>query len=124
MQRGFLEVRRVGRKNLPARHWFAKHLNGAQIGELPPQTLVVLLGGGEPNSIVGRRVALVAEDQHNLVLHVDGEATKHGTRLGRKGSKRVEHELMRDSFAPDRKAGVIEREERDIATRLRHWEKS
>src|SRR5437879_8416764 len=109
MQRGCLEVGRVGWKYLPACHWFAKHLNGAHIRELSPQTVVMLLGGGEPNSVIRRRIALVAEDQHNLVLHVDGEAAKHGTRRGRKSSDRVEDELMRDSFAPDRKAGIVER---------------
>ena len=57
---------------------------------------MVFLGGGQPHSVVCCPIALVAEDEDNLVLNVDREAAKHGASLGRQRSDRVEHELMRD----------------------------
>ena len=116
MQRGFLEIRCIGRKDLPARHWLSEHLNGAHIRKFPPQTLVMFLGGCEPHSVVRRRIALVAENQDNLVLHIDCKAAKHGARLGRERGDRVEHELMRDGLALDRKGGFAEWESSLVAT--------
>src|ERR1017187_321200 len=77
--RRFLEILSIGRKDLPARHLLPQHLNGSHVGELPPQTLVMLLGGGEPHSVVGRLVRLVAEDEDDFVLNVEGEASEHRT---------------------------------------------
>src|SRR6266478_8245714 len=74
-QRRFLEIRRIGRKNLPARHLLTKQPNGAHVREFPPQTLVVFLGGGQPDSVVFRHVAPLAENKDNLVLNVDREVT-------------------------------------------------
>jgi hypothetical protein len=66
---------------------------------MPPQTLVVLLGSGQPHSVVRRSIALVAEDEDYLVLNVDREAAKHGASRGRRRRDRVEHELMRDGLS-------------------------
>ena len=66
--------------------------------ELAPETLMVLPGSGEPDPVVGARVALVAECEYNLVSNVDREAAEHGASPGRQPSDRVEHELMRDNF--------------------------
>ncbi len=82
---------------------------------------MLFLGGGKPHSVVCRPVALVTEDEDNLVLNVDREAAKHGTRLGRQRRNRVEHGLMRDgSTRLAGEEGVIHREGSFIATGLRH----
>jgi hypothetical protein len=109
-QCGLLEIRRVGRKNLPARHRLARHIlpeyvDGSHAGELAPKASVVLLAGGEPDPVVGRLVWLVAEDQDNLVLHVDRKTTEHGSGPEGQRVKRVEDEFMRDGFAAFRGEG-------------------
>ena len=91
------------------------------MGELPAQTLMVLLGGGEPHPVVCRLVAFVAKDEDNLVLNVDREAAEHGAGLGQQRSDGVEHEFVRNRLALfDGEDGVVQREEGRIATRLRH----
>ena len=81
-QSGLFEILRVGREDLPAGHLLPEHLNRTHVRELPPQTLVVLFGCGQPHSIVRRLSALVAEDEDYLVLNVDREAAKHGASFG------------------------------------------
>jgi hypothetical protein len=44
VQRCFLEILRIGWKNLPARHLLPQHLDGSHVGELPPQTPVLVFG--------------------------------------------------------------------------------
>ncbi len=95
----FLEIRSIGWKDLPARHLLPQHSDGSHVGEFPAQTLVVLLGGGKPHPVVGRLLTFVAENEHNLVLNVDREATEHRTGHRRQRSDRVEHEFMRDRLA-------------------------
>jgi hypothetical protein len=97
-QRGLFEILRVGREDLPAGHLLPEHLNRAHVRKLPPQTLMVLFGRGQPHSVVRRPIALVAEDEDYLVLNLDREAAKHGASLGRQRSHRVEHELMRTGY--------------------------
>lgn len=41
---------------------------------------MVLLGGGKPDSVVCAIVALVTEDEDDLVLNIDGETAEHGPR--------------------------------------------
>ena len=121
MQGCFLEILRVGWKDLPARHLLPQHLDGSHVGELPPQTPVLVFGGGKPHPVVCRLITFIAEDEDNLVLNVDREAAEHGARLGRQRSDRVEHEFMRDRLAMlDGERGVVQREEGSIATGLRH----
>jgi hypothetical protein len=82
---------------------------------------VVFLGSGQPHSVVCCPIALVAEDEDNLVLNVDCEATKHGASLGRQRSDRVEYELMWDGLTLlDGEEGVLCWEGDFIATGLRH----
>jgi hypothetical protein len=61
VQRCFLEILRIGWKNLPARHLLPQHL---------AQTPVLVFGCSEPHSIVCRLITFVAEDEDNLVLNV------------------------------------------------------
>jgi len=118
---GFLEIRSIGWKDLPARHLLPQYSDASHVGEFLPQALVVLLGGGKPHAVVGGLLTFVAENEHNLFLHVDREAAEHGTGHGRQRSERVEHEFMRDRLALlDREAEVVQREEGRIATGLRH----
>ena len=76
MQRCFLEILRIGWKNLPARHLLPQHSDGSHVGELPPQTPVLVFGCSEPHPVVCRLITLVAEDEDNLVLNVDREAAE------------------------------------------------
>src|SRR5271157_1379192 len=59
-QRRLLEIWRIGRKDLPAGDLLSEYLNGSHIRKLASQTFVVLLGGGEPHTVVCRLLALVA----------------------------------------------------------------
>ena len=79
---GFLEILRIGRKDLPARHFLSQHLDRSHVGEVSPQTLVAL-AGGEPHPVI-RRLArfVVPEDEDNFVFHIDREAAEHGARPG------------------------------------------
>ena len=121
MQSGLFEIPRVSREDLPACHLLPEYLDGAHVRKLPPQTLVVLFGSGQPHSVVRRPIALVAEDEDYFVLNVDREAAKHGASLGRQWSHRVEHELMRDALPLFEGEGdVIHRKGGFIATGLRH----
>lgn len=121
MQRCFLEILRIGWKNLPVRHLLPQHLDGSHVGELPLQTPVLIFGCSEPHAVVCRLITLVAKDEDNLVLNVDREAAEHGARLGRQRSDRVEHEFMWNRLARlDAEQGVVRREEGRIATGLRH----
>jgi len=94
VQRCFLKILRIGWKNLPARHLLPQHLDGSHVGELPPQTPVLVFGYSEPHPVVCRLITFVAEDEDNLVLNVDREAAEHGARLGRQRSDCVEHEFV------------------------------
>src|ERR1019366_7750249 len=78
VQGHLLEIRRVRRKDLPARYLFPQHLDGPHVGELASQTLVMVLGGGEPHPVICCLVRFVAEDKDNFVLDVDREAAEHG----------------------------------------------
>lgn len=98
-QRGFLEIRRVGGKHLPAGHLLAEHLNGSHVRKLAAETLVVLFGGAEPHPVVRIRSGLIAQDEDDLVPDVDREAAEHRVSPWRHRSERVEHELMRDVLA-------------------------
>jgi len=120
-QSRLLEILRIRRKNLPARHLFAEQPNGPHVREISPQTRVVLLGGGQPDPVVFRAFGLVAENKDYLIPNVNREAAEHGARLGRQWRNRVEHELKRDGFAlPAGEYCVVQREEVCIATGLRH----
>src|ERR1039458_2149766 len=124
-QRRLLEIRRIDRKDLPARYLFAECLNGSHVRELAAQTLVALFGSGEPYPVVGGLVALVAQYEDDLVLNVDREAAEHGTGLGRQRGDRVEHELMRDGLAPlDGEAGIVQRQQWRIAMGCGHRTRS
>src|SRR5271156_856420 len=97
-QRRLFEIRRIGGKDLPACHFFPQHLNGSHVREIAAQALMVFLGSGEPDSVVRGFIRLVAKDEDNLVLNIDGQAAEHRPGHGGQGSNRVEHELMRDRF--------------------------
>ena len=56
--RCFLEILSIGWKDLPARHLLPQYSDRSHVGEFTPQTLVVLLGGGKPHSVVGRLLTL------------------------------------------------------------------
>src|SRR5262252_5452844 len=116
-----LEIRCIGRYDLPARYFLPQYLNGSHVRELAAQTLMVLCGGGEPDTVVCRVLALVAEHEDNLVLNVDSEATKHAASPGRQGSNRVEHELVRCDLALlGGEQGAICQLRCCAATRFRH----
>lgn len=120
MQRSLLEIVGVGRENLPACHFSPQHLDGSHAGELAPKTLVMLGGSGEPHAVIFRFAGLVAEDEDDLILNVDGEAAERGPGAGRQGSDGVEYEFVRDGFAAfDGEGRSVEREGR-IAARLCH----
>lgn len=120
MERGLFEIWRVGRENLPAFHLFPQHFDGSHAGKLAPKTVVVLHGRGQPHSVIFRLAGLVAQDEDDLVLDVDGEAAEHGPRAGKQRGDCVEHEFVRDGFAAfDGEGRTFEREKR-IATGLFH----
>jgi hypothetical protein len=77
--RGLFEILRVGREDLPACHLLSENLDRAHFRKLPPQTLVVLLGRGQPHSVVRRSLARVAQDEDNLVLNVNRESESRVT---------------------------------------------
>src|SRR5271167_2267109 len=81
-QRRLLEIRRIDRQDLPARHFLPEYLNGSHIRELAAKAFVVLFSGSEPHSVICSLVALVAQDEGNLVLNVDRQAAKHGVGPG------------------------------------------
>jgi hypothetical protein len=112
VQRCFLEILRIGWKNLPARHPLPQHSDGSHVGELPPQTPVLVFGCSEPHPVVCHLITFVAEDEDNLVLNIDREAAEHGARLGRQRRDRVEDEFMWDRLARlAGEQGVVKREE-------------
>ncbi len=117
--RGLLEVLRVRRQDLPASHLLPQNPDRAHAGN-PPQTLVVFLGRGEPYSVVCCPVVLVTEDEDNLLLNVDRQAANMDASR-RERRDRVEHELMRDSFARlSRETGCPPGKGNFIATSFRH----
>lgn len=59
----------------------------------------MLVRGGEPDSIVICRTAFVGEDEHDLLLDVNGEASEHLTGPGREVGNRVEDEFMWNCLA-------------------------
>src|SRR5208282_2161438 len=142
-QRSFLEILRIGGKELPAshllrqnilphcllpqnilpQHVFHQHLEGSHAGEVPPQALVVLLGGGEPHSVVRRltRFVFVPEDEDNLVFNIDGEAAEHGAGPRRQRRESIEHEFVRDRLTLlDAEDSVVQRKKSRFATGRRH----
>jgi hypothetical protein len=113
MQRGLFEIVSVGRKNLPAGHFFPQHFDGSHGGELAPKTRVMLGGGGEPYAVVFSFAGLVAEDEDDLFLNIDGEASEHGPGAGREGGDCLEYKFVRDGLAAfDGEGGSVEREGR------------
>jgi hypothetical protein len=70
-------------------------LGGSGVGELGAQARVVLLGGGQPDAVVGGGRGLVAEDDDDLLAHVHRGAAEHRPRDRADGLERVEHELVR-----------------------------
>src|SRR5271166_3391005 len=120
-QHRLLEIRRIGRKVLPASDVFPEYLNRSHIRKLASKTFVVLLGGGEPNSVICRLVALVAENEDNLVLNVNREAAKHGASPGQQRSNRVQHKLVGYDLAMlGGEERVAQKQGGRITTRLRH----
>ncbi len=63
------------------------------------QTLVVLLGGGQPNPVVRDRVTLFAEYEDDLVPDVHRETAEHGPSSRRELGEGVKHELVRNDLA-------------------------
>ena len=111
----------VGRKMLPSRDSGSEKLNGAHTGEVTPQTLVVFLGGGKPDTIVGRTFGFLPKREDNLVPDVNCQAAKQGTRLGGERSQGIEDELIRNSFAfPAREEGVSQWAEISVAAWRAH----
>src|SRR5580704_16059947 len=90
----FLEIRRIGRKNLPAGHFLAQQPDGTHIRKLCAQTCVMLCTRGQPDSVVGDVSWFVAQDENDLLPNVTCKAAKHGTSPGREGSKRIEDEFV------------------------------
>ncbi len=122
-QGSLFEVLCIGRKNLPPRYLRPKHLDRSHTGEVSPQTLVVLFGGGEPHSVVGRLAGLVfiSEDEDDLVCNIDGEAAEHGASPRRQRPEGVEHKFMRHRLPPlDGKDSVVQRKNGRFASGLRH----
>lgn len=76
-------------RNVPS-----EQTDGAHSGKLPPETFVVLGGGGKPHTVVGAVIVSVAENEDDLLLDIDGEAPKHRPRHGYQGRERVQDELM------------------------------
>ena len=121
MERSFLEVRRIDGKNLPACHLVAQQLDGSHIGKLRTQTGMMIMGGGQPDSIVGGVCELVAKDENDLVTNVNGEAAEHRTGPRRKRRERIDDEFMRDALSwLDREQSVIQRKRSRVATGLGH----
>ena len=58
VERSFLEIRRIDGKNLPAGHLLTQQLDGPHFGKLEAQALVMLLSGGQPDSVVSGLVGL------------------------------------------------------------------
>jgi len=89
--------------------------------ELAAQAFMMLFGGREPDPVIVRFVALVAQYEDNLVLNVDRKAAEHGVGPGRQSGDRLEHELVRDGLALlYSEVGIVQRESARIAARLRH----
>jgi hypothetical protein len=73
---------------------------------------VVLGGGGDPDAVVGLGGRLVAEDQDDLVLHVDGQAAEHRARGWLKAGERVEDEAVGSGLLT-----ALRRREEDVVGR-------
>jgi len=68
------------------------------MGKLAAQTLVVLLGGGEPHSVVVYLFLLFAKHEDNFVSNVNGEAAEHGTSFDWELGDRIEHKRIGHGF--------------------------
>jgi len=82
VQRGFLEVSCVGRQYLPVGHRHIEHLNRPHAWKLATQAVMVLGRCRQPYSVVRGMVAVIAQDQHDLFLHVDRKTSEHRLRDG------------------------------------------
>ena len=80
VHRGLFEITRVRGKHLPAGHRRAEDLNRSHLRKLATQAVVVLRRRRQPDAVVGSFVARVAQDEHDLVLHVDRETAEHRSR--------------------------------------------
>src|SRR5579883_1688469 len=115
------EIGIVGRKKLPLRGLFAEKADRAHPRELVPQTLVVLRGGREPDAVVGGRVALLAQNEQDPVLHVHRQAAEHRPRERRKGGELVQHEpIGYGLLPPGSNDGFVERMTIARAMNFRH----
>jgi hypothetical protein len=120
-QRGLLEIRRIGWKDLPACDLLPEYLNRSHVRKLPAQALMMLLGGAEPHSVVCTLVQLVTQYEDDLIPNIDRQAAEHGSGTGRQRIDRFEHELMRHGLALfGSEDDVLRREKGRIATTLRH----
>ncbi len=81
---------------------------------------MVFVSGGQPNPIVGGIGGLVAENEHNLLLHINGKAAEHGVGAWRKWSQRVEYKLMWDRLALFAQERIDQRDGSQLATGRQH----
>src|ERR1700674_3023621 len=86
VERSFFEIRRVHRKNLPARHLFTQDLDGAHVGKIWTQARVMRDRGGKPYSVVGGLTGFVAKDEDNFLININRQAAEHRSSPGRQGS--------------------------------------
>src|ERR1700690_609042 len=93
-QHALFEVFGIRRKNLPARDAPAsEHADRSQAGQLNAKRLVVLDRSCDPNPVVARRVALLAQDEHDLFVDVHGVASEHRACPWAKDSQFLKHEV-------------------------------
>jgi len=93
---------------LPPRDFPTEQPNRAHARELIEKTIVVLVGGGQPNPIIGRVGRLVAKYQYDLFANVNRKAAKHGIRSWFQLGQSIEDELMGDRLARlERKLRIV-----------------
>ena len=68
------------------------------VRELASQTLVVLFGGGEPDSVACDCRGLIAQREHDLSADVDAETTEQRAGSVSERCKRLQDEGVRDRF--------------------------
>lgn len=95
----FLEIGRIGGKNLPVRGFRPEQTNGTHPRKLAAETRVMLGRRGQPYTVVDWRVVAVAQDHHDFLLDVYRKAAEHRLRSRGKADEGIEHELVRHAPA-------------------------
>ena len=96
---------------MPAGDLLPEQLDRSHVGEVAAKALVMFVSGGEPDAIVRGMSWFLAQDENDLFADVDCRAAEHGPSDGGEFGDGVEHEFVRNRFAPLDREGIIRRKE-------------